>query len=129
MTRRCRQQGVTLVEALAALAILGFVLLASLAIVTWSDQAERRASQRIVALELAASLAERIRAAPMASLESGEIDLATEYVPLPEPRAILEVSEDPALGLKRVSIVVTWGGDRPGRLSLATAVGSADIYQ
>lgn len=123
------QQGVTLAEALAALAILGFVLLASIAIITWSEKAEQRASQRIVALELAASLAERVRAAPMASIQSGEIDLASEYVPLPDPQAVLEVTEDPALALKRVSIVVTWAGDRPGRVSLGTAVGSADLYQ
>lgn len=129
MRARSGQGGVTLVEALVALAILGFVLLSSMAIITWSERAERHASERIIALELAASLAERVRAASSASLESGEVDLSAEYVALPDPHASIEVASDFAKELKRVSITVTWGGEHPGRIVVPTAVGSADIYR
>jgi hypothetical protein len=118
-----------LIEALAALAILGFALLASIAAITWTDRVEARAMQRAIALELAGSLCERLRVAPYESIASCEIDLATEYVPLPEPAALLAVSEDEDLRLKRVDVVVTWGGDMPGRVLVATAIGSAQVYR
>ena len=100
-----------------------------MAIITWSERAEKRAAQRVIALELAASLAERVRVAPYASLATGEIDLSAEYVPLPEPHATVEVSEDEVLLLKKVIIVVAWGGDRPGSVTVPTAVGSAGVYR
>lgn len=119
----------TLIEALAALAILGFVLLASIAAITWTDRIEARAMQRAIALELAGSLAERLRVAPYGSVSSSDLDLSGEYVPLPEPAANLVVTEDEDLQLKRVDVVVTWRGDMPGRVLVATAIGSAQVYR
>ena len=126
---RRRDDGMSLIEALAALAILGFALLASIAAITWTDRVEARATQRAIALELAGSLAERLRAAPYDGIASCELDLSTEYVPLPEPAAHLAVSEDEDLRLKRVDVVVSWLGDMPGRVLVSTAIGSAEIYR
>ena len=128
----CRDAGVrgmTLIEALAALAILGFALLASIAVVAWSDRIETQARERALALELASSVAERVRVAPTASLASGQVDLSSEYVALDGAEVQLVVKEDEELQLKRVDVVVTWGGAKPRKLVLPTAVGSAGIYR
>ena len=119
----------TLIEALAALAILGFALLASTAAIAWTHRIEVRAAQRAVGLELASSLAERLRAAPYSAVESGEVDLSTEYASLPGLAAEVQVTEDEEKRVKHVQVVVTWAGDMPGRVLLPTSIGSVEIYR
>ena len=120
----------TLLEVLAALVITGIALLMGIAVVAWTDRVEHRAERRAVAVELASSVAERVRAAPYDSIAPGELDLSAEYVDLlPEPTVELTVKEDEELRLKRVGIVVRWKADPPGELRLETAVGGAQIYR
>jgi len=74
------------------------------AVVAWADGVQARAERRVAAAELAASVAERVRAAPYASVTSGELDLSTEVLPpLPEPVVVLEVEADEWRGLKTVA--------------------------
>ena len=118
----------TLAETLVALALLGVAFLMGLSCIVWTARIERRAEQRTAAVELAASLAERARAAPYGSVASGALDLGAEYVGLPSPEAELRVEEDADLGLKRVAILVTWQGRDPGTLRLDTEIGAAEPY-
>jgi prepilin-type N-terminal cleavage/methylation domain-containing protein len=127
--RRRADEGMTLIEALAALAILGFALLASTAAIAWTNRIEVRAAQRAVGLELASSLAERLRAAPYSTIESGDVDLSTEYASLPGLAAEIQVTEDEDKRLKHVQVVVSWTGDMPGRVLLPTSVGGVEIYR
>jgi prepilin-type N-terminal cleavage/methylation domain-containing protein len=127
---RARQDGLTLIETLVALALLGACILMAATVVAWSRRVEERASERILAVDLAGTLAERLRAAPYADVESGEIeveDILTRS--LPGALVSLEVDEDEHLGLKRVTIEVAWRGRRPGRVSLATAIGDLELYR
>jgi type II secretory pathway pseudopilin PulG len=124
------RSGFSLAEALVAAVILGFALMVGLSVVIWADRVERRAALRVAAAELAGSVAERVRVAPYASVASGELDLSGEILAdLPEPVVALEVIEDEDTWVRRVGIVVTWGGDMPGMLRLETAIGSAEIYR
>ena len=125
-----RARGFSLAEALVAALILGFALLVGLGVVIWADGIEKRASFRVAATELAGSMAERVRAAPYGSVASGEVDLSDEILAdLPEPAVELQVEEDEDLHLKRVAVLVSWGGPSPGRLRVDTAVGDAEIYR
>lgn len=130
MRARARHHGFSLAEALIAATILGFALLVGLGVVLWADGIEERAEERTAAVELAASVAERVRAAPYGLVASGELDLAGETLPpLPEPVVVLEVTEDPDLWLKTVGVVVTWAGEHPGKLRVETKVGASEIYR
>lgn len=122
-------RGFSLIEALAAATLVGFALLVGLAVVFWADDVERRAARRIAAVELAGSIAERVRAAPYETLASGEIDLSGEILAdLPDASVILAVEEDEDLRLKHVVIVVAWSGEMAGHLQVETSVGMAGLY-
>ncbi len=122
--------GFSLVEALAAVTILGFALLIGLGVVIWADRLEQRAMFRMAATELAASVAERVRSMPYESVASGSVDLSNEILPSLPGRAVqLDVREDPDLLMKQVAITVSWEASPPGRLQLDTAIGSAEVYR
>jgi Tfp pilus assembly protein PilV len=124
-----RPRGFSLAEALVAAVILGFALLVGLGVVIWCDRVERRATLRMQATELAASLAERVRAAPYGEVTSGELDMSHEMIPdLPNPTVSLDVREDEDLHLRTVGVIVSWQGEEPGTVRIDTAVGSAQVY-
>jgi type II secretory pathway pseudopilin PulG len=133
VTRRNRlagSHGFSLVETLVAVALLGFTILMTAVVVTWSTRHEQRARQRAAGVELAATVAERLRVAPYAAVVSGEVDVGDlDTGALPDPVVTVEVEEDDDLGLKDVTIEVSWGGRLAGRLVLETAVGSLGLYR
>lgn len=128
---RSSPRGVTLVEAIVALALLGGVLVISLGLVLWADAIQERARQKTVAAELAASVAERIRAARFESIHTTEISLIGEVAAslLTDPHVELEVEEDLDAGLKHVGIVVTWQGERASKFRLDTVISSREPYR
>lgn len=125
------QAGVTLVETLAALTLLGIGLLMAVSVAAWADRVEERARCRSAALELAGSVAEQVRAAPHGWVRTGAVDLSRHVLPasLPEAEVWLEVTEDEDRGLKQVEVDVEWGGTHAGRVVLLTAVGDAELYR
>lgn len=130
MSGRKEAGGFSLAEALVAASIVSVALLVGLALVFWADGIERRAAQRVAAVELASSVAERVRAAPYEAVFSGELDLSPEETAgLPGAIVKLEVEVDEDLATKRVVVEVSWEADPPGRLRLATRVGDAGLYR
>ena len=122
--------GMTLVETLMALALLGIGLMMGVAVVAWSRRVELRAERRAAAVELAAGVAERLRAADYAVVTSGDLPLGSEAAgsALPDPRVELVVDEDEDRRLKTVGILVSWQGRDPGTLRLDALVGAASVY-
>jgi prepilin-type N-terminal cleavage/methylation domain-containing protein len=121
-------RGFSLIECLAAIVIIGFALLVGFSCVLWADRVERRAGERAQAAELAASVAERLRAGSYADVHEAQWD-ESQPGSLAGAHVELVVEEDANLQLKQVGVVVTWTGERPGMLRLDTAVGRAEVYR
>lgn len=127
---RTGEEGLTLVETLAALVVLGLALLLGAAVVAWTQRIAGRVERRTVAADLVTSAAERLRAAPYPSVRDETRDVTGgPAAVLPAAELQLTVVEDEDLGLKRVTIEVRWGGRDPGTARLVTAVAERGVYR
>jgi prepilin-type N-terminal cleavage/methylation domain-containing protein len=108
-----RQRGFTLVETLAALLILAFVLTTSLLVFTQRQKRLREADETIIAWQALSNEAEYVRLLPYASIapgtkrgfEEGSSLLAS----LDRPDTSVEAF-DWKPGIRRVVLTVTWNG-------------------
>lgn len=124
------QRGLTLVETLVAVVLLGFAILMAAAIVTWALRVDAKASQRALALDLGRSAMEVVRALPYALVQPQELDTSLlAPAALPDPSVAVEVDEDAALGVKEVTVKVAWGGPHAGTLVLESAIGAHGPYR
>ena len=125
------QSGLTLVETLVALLLLGIAILLAATVVLRAQVTQRRALRRAVAVGLADGAAERVRAMPYYLVVDEELDLGGEPAArdLPGAKLVIEVEEDEDLELKNVVIEVSWTGRDHGAVRLATAVGSLGLYR
>ena len=108
-----RQRGFTLIETLAGLLILSFVLTTSLLIFTQRQQRLREADQMIVAWQALSNEAEFVRLASFNSLSPGrsrpfEVG-STLLSSLDHPTTSVAVT-DWKPGVKSVVLTVTWNG-------------------
>ena len=128
---RRSEAGLSLVETLVALALIGFALLVTATVVAWGERTEGRLERRAVALDVAASVLEELRQAPPASVRARVDSLADRVAGsvLPDGESEVFVERDDERGLRRVTVEVRWGGREPGRLRLATDIGDAGIYR
>ena len=121
-----RQRGFTLVETLAALLILAFVLTTSLLVFTKRQQRLRDAEEMIIAWQALSNEAEYVRLLPYSSVTTGTTrgfeEGASLLASLNRPESSVEAF-DWKPGVKRVVLTVTWN-DGARRASL-TVVRSA----
>ncbi|MCM2314961.1 MAG: type II secretion system GspH family protein [Thermoanaerobaculia bacterium] len=106
-----RERGFTLIETLAGLLILAFVLTTSLLIFTQRQQRLREADEMIVAWQALSNEAEFVRLSSYGTLEAGSSRPFETGSPLLSTldRATTAVSvADWKPGLKRVVLTVTW---------------------
>ena len=108
-----RQRGFTLVETLAALLILAFVLTTSLLVFTQRQQRLREADETIVAWQALANEAEYVRLVAYSSLSPGTKrgfeEGSSLLASLDRPEASVEAFEWKP-GVRRVVLTVTWNG-------------------
>ena len=124
--RSSRQAGLTLIETLVALMVLGLAILMSAAVVAWANRLETRIERRAVALDLASGILEGVRAAGAGEARRMSIDADS----LPGGQAVVLVeSQDEELALQRVTVSVTWTGRDAGEVRLVTVLGPSEIYK
>ena len=131
MLVRRTDQGLTLVETLVALFLLGVAILLAATVVLRARVTQDRALRRTLALAIADGTAERLRATPYPAITSESLDLSGDPAAQELPGATVEISvqEDEEIELKDVVVEVRWKGKDPGFVRLATSVGSLRIYR
>ncbi len=120
-----REKGFSLVEVLAALLILAFVLTTSLLVFTQRQKRLRDADEMVVVWQALANEAEYVRLAPYSSFTSGtkrEFESGTTLLKTLHRSETSVEAIDWKPGLKRVVLTVTWnGGARRARLTVVRA--------
>ncbi len=121
-----RERGFTLIETLAGLLILAFVLTTSLLIFTQRQKRMREADEMIVAWQALSNEAEFVRLVPFGSLSTGSSHPfeagSTLVSSLDRATTSVEVA-DWKPGVKQVVLTVKWNGG--ARRAILTVVRSA----
>jgi prepilin-type N-terminal cleavage/methylation domain-containing protein len=120
-----RQRGFTLVETLAALLILAFVLTTSLLVFTQRAKRLRDADEMIVAWQALANEAEYVRLVPYGSIAPGskrEFEEGSSLIASLDRAETSVEAFDWKPGVRRVVLTVSWnGGARHARLTVVRA--------
>ena len=118
------QRGYSLVELLAALAILGFVITVSMLAFVERNRRLQQASELILAYQALSNEAEYLRRTaydalePTDEFESYEFDSDTSLLyPLRPYTTEVEI-EETSLGVKNVTMRIRWRGKHQARLTL-----------
>ncbi len=111
-----RRRGSSYLELLAAIALIGFAIVASSTLLLRSRRLADRMENRAIAAEAVASELARLRAVPAGDLSVGRhswMGAADRASGLPRAAGSIEVSTFPDPPLRRVHIELTWGnGER-----------------
>jgi prepilin-type N-terminal cleavage/methylation domain-containing protein len=121
-----RERGFTLIETLAGLLILAFVMTTSLLIFTQRQQRLRQADEMIVAWQALSNEAEFVRLAPYTSLVTGSsrpFEAGSTLLSSLDHATTSVAVADWKPGVKRVALTVTWNGGK--RHASLTVVRSA----
>lgn len=117
-----RERGFTLIETLAGLLILAFVLTTSLLVFTQRQQRLREADEMIVAWQALSNEAEFVRLESYGSLTTGSsrpFEASSSLVSTLDRASTAVSVVDWKPGVKRVVLTVTWnGGARRASLSV-----------
>lgn len=120
-----RERGFTLIETLAALLILAFVLMTSLLVFTQRQQRLRHADETIIVWQALANEAEYVRLLPYASIAPGskrEFEEGSALLASLDRAETRVEAFDWKPGVKRVVLSVTWnGGSRHASLTVVRA--------
>ncbi len=121
--RRTRRRGFTLVEMMVAILLLGVGMMALAALTTTVTRANVQSSSRTVASSLAQERMERFRTEPYATIAAGNDARMVDGVAY--SRTWTVATNDPAPGLKTVSVTVSWSTrGKPHSSTLTTILGS-----
>ncbi|HEY7460686.1 MAG TPA: prepilin-type N-terminal cleavage/methylation domain-containing protein [Gemmatimonadota bacterium] len=104
--RRTRRRGFTLIEMMVAILLLGVGMMALAALTTTVTRANVQSSSRTVASSLAQERIERFRTEPYALIVAGNDARVVDGVTY--TRTWTVATNDPAPGLKTVSVTVSW---------------------
>lgn len=110
-----KERGFTLIETLAALLILTFVLLSSLLVFTERQKRLREADETIVVWQALANEAEYVRLTPYSLIASGskrEFEVGSSLLASLDKAETSVEATDWKPGVKRVVLSVAWSGGK-----------------